>query len=89
MILTMPRPRGNLLSARPRFIVRAELEPGYDSPNQRQGWEPIDEPDDASELDDFTMPGDDDDSQWDVFLPDDEPFGPLPEPGDFWIDAEE
>jgi hypothetical protein len=26
----------------------------------------------------------DDDSRWDVFLPDDDEIDPLPEPGDFW-----
>jgi hypothetical protein len=28
----------------------------------------------------------DDDSRWDVFLPDDDEVDPLPEPGDFWFD---
>jgi hypothetical protein len=38
--------------------------------------------------DDFPAGAWDDDSCWDVFLADDEPYGALPEPGDFWIDAD-
>jgi hypothetical protein len=49
---------------------------------------PFGEPDEASDLDDPTLPETDDD-RWDVFLPDEEPYEPRPEPGDFWIDAEE
>jgi hypothetical protein len=53
------------------------------------GWSPpFGEPDEPSDLDDPTLP-DTDDDRWDVFLPDEEPCDPSPEPGDFWIDAEE
>jgi hypothetical protein len=46
------------------------------------------EPDESSDLDDPIRPMFDDD-RWDVFLPDEEPYEPRPEPGDFWIDVEE
>jgi hypothetical protein len=46
------------------------------------------EPDESSDLDDPISPMFDDD-RWDVFLPDEEPYEPRPEPGDFWIDVEE
>jgi hypothetical protein len=29
-----------------------------------------------------------DDDPWDVFLSDDEPSDPLPDPGDFWVERE-
>jgi len=34
-------------------------------------------------------PIDPDDERWDALLPDDDPYDPEPEPGDFWIDADE
>lgn len=34
------------------------------------------------------LPGEWDDDPWDVFLPDNDPADPLPEPGDFWIERE-
>jgi hypothetical protein len=43
--------------------------------------------DEGDEPGHFPMP--DDDSQWDVFIPDDDEIDPLPEPGDFWIEPEE
>lgn len=51
---------------------------------------PFEEPDEPDDLDDANFPAvdDDDDSRWDVFLPDDDPYEPLPEPGDFWMDWE-
>jgi len=46
------------------------------------------DPEEPSDLEDPLHPFDDD--RWDVFLPDDnDPDGPRPEPGDFWIDADE
>lgn len=45
---------------------------------------PLEEPDEPSDLDDFDAPCTDDDSQWDAFIPDDDEFDPLPDPGDFW-----
>lgn len=30
----------------------------------------------------------DNDDCWDVFIPDDDEFDPLPEPGDFWIEPD-
>jgi hypothetical protein len=43
-------------------------------------------PDDPDDPQGFPIP---DDSHWDVFLPDDDEFDPLPEPGDFWIEPDE
>jgi hypothetical protein len=37
----------------------------------------------------YDVPFPDDDSQWDVFIPDDDEIDPLPEPGDFWIEPKE
>jgi len=45
---------------------------------------PLDEPEEPSDLDDFNGPCTDDDSRWEVFIPDDDEFDPLPDPGDFW-----
>ena len=45
---------------------------------------PLDEPDDSSDLDDFDLPRTDDDSRWDVFIPDDDERDPLPDRDDFW-----
>jgi hypothetical protein len=50
---------------------------------------PPDEPEEPSDLEEPRIPGTDDDPRWDVFLPDGDPYEPMPEPGDFWIDAEE
>ena len=62
-----------------RVFCRLEEEP-FDPPE-------VDEPEEPSELDEPAGAWiDDNDDHWDVFLPDDEPDGPMPEPGDFWID---
>ena len=45
---------------------------------------PLEEPDEPSDLDNLVRPFADDDSHWDAFIPDDDEFDPLPEPGDFW-----
>jgi hypothetical protein len=37
----------------------------------------------------YDIPLHDDDSPWDVFIPDDDEIDPLPEPGDFWIEPDE
>jgi hypothetical protein len=52
--------------------------------------EPI-EPTEPSDLDCEDMPctddaGEDDDSRWDVFIPDDDELDPQPDVGDFWIE---
>ena len=53
---------------------------------QRTGApQPAEEPHDDCEPDALDLLAVDDDSQWDVFLPDDE-IDPLPDPGDFWLD---
>ena len=44
---------------------------------------PVEEPDEPSDLDDFDGPSIDDDSRWDVFIPDDDERDPLPDPSDF------
>jgi hypothetical protein len=52
-------------------------------------WQPpLDDADDLSDFDDTLGPLFNDD-RWEVFLPDDEPYERRPEPGDFWIDAED
>lgn len=63
---------------------------GAEPPGQPD--DPDDEPDDLEP--ELTDPGgpevDDplanDDSYWDVFIPDDDQCDPLPEPGDFWME---
>jgi hypothetical protein len=44
-------------------------------------------PDEPASPGHFRIP--DDDSHWDVFVPDDDEIDPLPEPGDFWIEPED
>ena len=69
------------------------LEP---NPDHASDWECVDTPDPAPgkattrrpnqpDAGDPWVPADDD-SHWDVFIPDDGDQDPLPEPGDFWID---
>lgn len=49
---------------------------------------PFDHPDPDYECyDDDRTPLEFDDRHWDAFLPDDDQFDPLPEPGDFWFEA--
>jgi len=50
----------------------SELEP---SPLEPSDWEPLE------------IPCTDDDSNWDVFLPDDDEQDPVPDTRDFWIDT--
>jgi hypothetical protein len=50
-------------------------------------FSPLDEPDEPSDLDDFDPSRADDDSRWDVFLPDDE-LDPLPSSQDFWLEPD-
>jgi hypothetical protein len=47
---------------------------------------PVEEPEEPSDLDNFDIPQGDDDSRWDVFIPDEDERDPQPDPGDFWID---
>jgi hypothetical protein len=44
--------------------------------------EPVDEPNDPSDLEDFDFE-EDDDSDWDVFIADDDEFDPQPDRNDF------
>jgi hypothetical protein len=49
--------------------------------------EDIDRPDVPSDLDEFEPPAvqnAEDDSLWDVFIPDDDECDPMPDYGDFW-----
>ena len=46
--------------------------------------DPLEEPDEDTDLDEFDLPCTDDDGRWDVFIPDDDERDPLPEAGDFW-----
>jgi hypothetical protein len=46
----------------------------------------FDGPEQPSEDPEVDFLAGDDDSRWDVFLPDDDEIDPLPEPGDFWLD---
>jgi hypothetical protein len=89
MITLSPRPAA--LVAPPRGakpVAWFENDSFTDRPGEH-GWPlPFDAPDEPSDLDDPTVsPGDD--KRWDVFLPDDDPYEPRPQPGDFWIDAED
>ena len=54
----------------------------YDIPDPQT---PTEEPDDPSDLDDFDATPDDD-TRWEVFLPDDDEYDPQPDPRDFWKD---
>ena len=44
----------------------------------------LDEPGDLEDLDSPCV----DDSDWDVFIADDDERDPLPEPGDFWVESD-
>ena len=54
---------------------------------QRNPQLPNNWPDDLDYSQGFPIPVDD--SHWDVFVPDDDEFDPLPEPGDFWIEPDD
>ncbi len=49
---------------------------------------PFDDPEQSQDDADADLFSADDDSRWDVFLPDADEIDPLPEPGDFWVDDE-
>jgi hypothetical protein len=57
------------------------IEQPFDIPDSA---EPVEEPDDPSELEDFDF--DPDDDEWDVFIADDDEVDPEPDRGDFWND---
>jgi hypothetical protein len=44
------------------------------------------DPEDGSELEYEEIPCTDDDSRWEAFIPDQDEFDPVPDPGDFWIE---
>ena len=50
---------------------------------------PEDVPAEPSDLDIDHPPIVADDTDWEVFIPDDDQCDPLPEPGDFWIQQSE
>lgn len=54
----------------------SEIAPPEPPPNQ---------PDEPSDLDDVEVPCTDD-RHWEVFIPDDDLYEPLPDRGDFWTD---
>jgi hypothetical protein len=89
MITSMPRSNLNAAST---FVFRRRSTAGvafFNADSADTDWRsPSEDPDEPSDLDDpiHSAP---DDNRWDVFLPDDDPYEPRPEPGDFWIDAEE
>ena len=91
MIATQCKRRSSVVLLNwPRRAERAEANPFVDQPDEPLF--PEEEPAEPSDLEDLDFPctdDDDDDSRWDVFLPDGDPNDPRPEPGDFWIDAEE
>lgn len=54
-------------------------------PEEPSDWDPTDLPDPVPGKPGSRVPADDD-SNWDVFIPEDDERDPLPEPGDFWIE---
>jgi hypothetical protein len=80
-----PRPYDAAIEIASARAESAEFDPYADRFDDDKPDSSMDEP---SDLDDADFPCTDDD-RWDVFLPDDDPYDPWPEPGDFWIDAEE
>jgi hypothetical protein len=57
-----------------------------ESPGIEEALSPFDEPDESLDGAGADSDSADDDSRWDVFLPDDDEIDPLPERGDFWLD---
>ena len=72
----------------PPIRTRRTLQPAFlfEADQINEPLSPLEEPDDSSDLDDFDLPHTDDDSRWDVFIPDDDERDPLPDLNDFWID---
>jgi hypothetical protein len=61
----------------------ADLWPNDDErPDSDDGVEPADE----SDVDFDEIPFTDDDSRWEAFIPDEDEFDPVPDPGDFWTE---
>lgn len=48
-------------------------------------FDPADEPSEPSDWEPLDVPCTDDDTTWEVFIPDDDEEDPLPDPGDFWF----
>jgi hypothetical protein len=60
-----------------------------DPPEEPSDLEEPADPTDASDLDFADMPctdGDDGESQWEAFIPDEDERDPEPDPGDFWLE---
>jgi hypothetical protein len=72
-------PAGNTfqLATAERIVSREQVSPPSQPPDEHD-QSPAD-----ADVDSFPP---DDDSRWDVFVPDDDEIDPLPEPGDFWLD---
>ena len=89
MLTLSPRPHAGRLPQKKKHSSVAPESDSFAEPPDANDWRlPDDEPDEPSDMDEPAEPEIDDD-RWDVFLPDDDPYGPRPEPGDFWVDAEE
>lgn len=76
-----PRARNARLSATRTFRETDYIDSPYDLPD---AVEPLDDPDEPSDLDEFAPLPDDD--RWDVFIPDEDECDPEPDPRDFWDD---
>jgi len=61
-----------------------EFDPADDPPEPSE-LEPT--PIEPSDLEAPDIPCSDDDSAWEVFIPDEDQRDPLPDPSDFWIDT--
>ena len=69
----------------PRFTTRQEVQAvARDCDKTIKEVEEPFEPDEPEEPDESEVPCFDDDSNWDVFIGDDDELDPLPDPGDFW-----
>jgi hypothetical protein len=86
MIAHAQRPHRSPSAPRCSFSSPDEpVEPPPDEPSDMES-EP-DEPSDPGDLEFEDLPcTDDDDSQWEAFIPDDDERDPEPAPGDFWIE---
>ena len=86
----------NLIALETQLTIGPRCEPSTmgllpDFDPQDEPEEPTDlEPDGPTEPSDFEyvdIPCTDEDSRWDVFLPDDDERDPQPDAGDFWFEA--
>jgi hypothetical protein len=71
---------GKLLNEAPHTETDNVFGAGNNGADEYDRRQPIDDPDEASELDEI----DPDDARWDAFIADDDERDPQPEYGDFW-----